>query len=127
MSQLPNTTAAEFSPRVVMLPPDRLVQFLGTKKGLMPAEPHGERQQGRLKSRHQLCRWFQSCRVISAEIVHLVRWQGLSLLHQKSVGTRDILTAHPGPEPGIPAGGRRRVWAICCRCAGEQILAGRVT
>jgi hypothetical protein len=32
-----------------MLPSDRLLQFPGAKKGLMPAEPRGERQQGGLK------------------------------------------------------------------------------
>ena len=92
-----------------MLPPDSLVQFPGAKKGLMPAEPLGEGHQGGLKPGNQLCRRFQGRRVIGSEIVHIVGGGSRRSLHQEPVGAGDILTAHPSPEPGIPAGGRRGV------------------
>ncbi len=92
-----------------MLPPDSLLQFPGAKKGLMPAEPLGEGQQGGMKPCNQLGRRFQGCRVIGREIVHLVRGEGLGPLHQEPVGAGDILAAYPTPEPGIPASGRRGV------------------
>ena len=89
-----------------MLPPDSLLQFPGTKKGLMPAEPLSEGHQGGMKPCNQLCRWLQGHRVIGSEIVHIVHGEGLGALHQEPVGAGDILATHPGPEPGIPAGGR---------------------
>ena len=92
-----------------MLPPDSLLQFPGAKKRLMPTEPFGEGQQGGLKPCYQLCRRFQGCRVIGREIVHIVRGEVLRFLHQEPVGAGDIFAAHPGPEPGIPAGGWRGV------------------
>ena len=45
-----------------MLPPDSLLQFPGTKKGLMPAEPISAGHQGGMKPRHRLCRWLQGHR-----------------------------------------------------------------
>ena len=90
-----------------MLPPDCLVQFPGTEKGVMPRESLSEGQQGGLPPRNQLRRWFQSRRVISRHIVDVMRGQSLGILHEEPVGVGDILTTHPGPQPGIPAGGWR--------------------
>ena len=89
-----------------MLPTDSLLQFPGAKKGLMSAEALGAGHQGGMKPCNQLCRRFQGRCVIGSEIVHIVRREGFGRLHQEPVGAGNILTAHPGPEPGVPAGGR---------------------